>query len=276
MFVSFFKVDIVHLPGTFVGLTNYLRALKDADFFNALRNNAEFLMVSLIFNFWVPIFLATLINEVRKGKTFMRTMYYIPAIAPGIAMMVLWKYIWQPDYGLANYLMSSLGLPRQLWLNNGNMVKWCMQFPGLVMGGGMNMLIYLAALQDVPEEQHESALIDGAGFIRRVFRISLPQILPIVSTMLVLTVIGVFNMFDNVQVMTGGGPSGATETLVFYSYKHAYTFNDYGYAMTLSTMLFLIIFILTVIQMTVGGDREAARDKRARKVALRAAKGGVR
>ncbi len=275
IFVSFFKVDIVNLPGDFVGLDNYIRAFGDNHFFNAVKNNFQFLIISLVMTFWVPIVLATLINEVRKGKTFMRTMYYIPAIAPGIAMMVLWKYIWSPDYGLANYLLSLFNLPRQMWLNDPKLVKWCMQFPGMVMGGGMNMLIYLAALQDIPEEQHESALLDGAGFLRRIWSISLPQILPIISTMLVLAVIGTFNMFDSVQVMTGGGPAGATETIILYSYKHAYTFYDYGYALTLSTIAFLIIFVLTIVQMSLDRDKDAAKARKATKALRKQRQRGV-
>ena len=254
VFVSFFKVNIVKLPGEFIGLSNYVRAFTDNFFHNAVKNNIEFFLIILVLNFWVPIVLASLINEVRKGKVFIRTMYYIPAIAPGIAMMVLWKYIWQPDYGLANFLMRSFGLPDQLWLNDIKLVKWCMQAPGLLMGGGMNMLIYLAALQEIPEEQHESALIDGAGFLRRLRSISLPQIVPIISTMFVLSIIGAFNMFDNVKVITEGGPANATETIILYSYKQAYTFQDYGYALALSTTAFLIIFLLTFIQMRLSRE----------------------
>lgn len=276
IFTSLFKVDIVNLPGEFIGLANYVRAFQDNMFLNAVKNNFQFLITVLLMNFWVPIVLATLINEVRKGKTFMRTMYYIPAIAPGIAMMVLWKFIWQPDYGLANFLMRTLNLPEQLWLNDPKLVKFCMQFPGLVMGGGMNMLIYLAALQDIPEEQHESALLDGAGFFRRIWSISLPQIIPIITTMLVLAVIGAFNMFDNVQVMTGGGPAGATETIILYSYKHAYTFYDYGYALSLSTTAFVIIFILTALQMALDRDKDAAQLKKEQRARRKLAKkGGV-
>ncbi len=250
-FVSFFKVNIVDLPGDFIGFDNYIRAFKDPDFLNSIKNTFQFLLISLVLNFWVPILLATLINEVRRGKTFMRTMYFIPAVAPGIAMSVLWKYIWQPDYGLANFILKSLNLPVQKWLNDPALVKWCIQFPGLIIGGGLTMVIYLAALQDVPEEQHESALLDGAGFFTRIFRISLPQIMPIVTTMLVLAVIDVFNMFDNVQVMTGGGPIGASETMVLYAYDQAYTFLNYGYAITLSVITFICVFILTCIQMSL-------------------------
>jgi multiple sugar transport system permease protein len=271
-FVSFFKVNIVHLPGTFVGLSNYIRALGDNFFHQALRNNVEFFVIGVCMVFWVPILLATLINEIRKGKLFIRTMYYLPAIAPGIAMMVLWKYIWQPDYGLANYLIRIVGLKDQLWLNDAKLVKFCMWFPSMVMGGGMNMLIYLAALQDIPEEQHESALIDGAGFLRRIWSISLPQIMTIIKTMLVLSVIYCFNMFDNVQVMTGGGPSGATETMILYSFKQAYTMMDYGYALTISTLSFLIILTLTVIQMRLDRDKDAEAAKRERRRRIAAAR----
>ena len=267
-FISFFDVSIVDLPGTFIGFANYTRALTDPSFWNALGNNAEFLVVSLCINFWVPILLAALINEVRRGKTFLRTMYFFPAIAPGIAMLVLWKYIWNHDYGLANYLLSLVHIGAQKWLNDPTLVKWCMQFPGLIMGGGLNMMIYLAAMQDVSEELYEAAAIDGAGILRRFRIIALPQILPIISTMLVLSVIDVFNMFDNVQVMTGGGPYGSTDTLILYSFKSAYTGLDYGYGITISTIAFLVVLILTIIQMSLNrGEGDAKVPRRLRRQA---------
>ena len=261
IFASLFKVDIVNLPGEFIGPNNYFRALKDNLFHNALKNNVEFFLIGMIMAFWTPIFLAMLINEIRRGRFFMRTMYYLPAIAPGIAMMVLWRYIWQPDYGLANYVMRILGQPARLWLNDAKLVKWCMWFPSLVMGGGMNMLIYLAALQDIPEEQHESALMDGAGFLRRIISISVPQIKSVISVMFVLAIIYCFNMFDNVQIMTGGGPSGATDTMILYSYREARTNLDYGYALSLSTISFIIILTFTVIQMRLSRDKDETAAK---------------
>jgi len=281
VFASLFKVDIVNLPGEFIGLENYARALRDNFFHNALKNNVEFFLIGLVMAFWMPIFLATLINEVRKGKLFLRTVYYLPAIAPGIAMMVLWKYIWQPDYGLANYIMRILGQPHQLWLNDANLVKWCMWFPSLLMGGGMNMLIYLAALQEIPEEQHESALIDGAGFFRRIWNISIPQIRGIISVMFVLSIIYCFNMFDNVQVMTGGGPAGATDTIILYAFRQARTNLDYGYSLSMSTLSFIIVLTLTAIQMHLDRDRDAEAAKREQRkhvkrlAAVKAGKGGV-
>lgn len=255
-FVSFFKMDIVNPPGEFIGLGNYIRAFSDSAFLSAIRNNVEFFLVTIILAFWVPILLAILINEVRKGKTLARLLYFIPAIAPGIAIAVLWKYIWQPDYGFANFLTGLFGLEPQLWLNDPRLVKWCMQFPGLVMGGGMSMVIYLAAFQDIPEEQYESALIDGAGFWKRIRYIALPQISSIVGIMFILTLIDVFNMFDAPQVMTGGGPSGASETMILYAFKVAYRDMDYSYGITLSNIAFIIVFIFTAIQLSLSGRKD--------------------
>ena len=102
----------------------------------------------------------------------------MPAISPGIGMLVLWKYIWQPDYGLANYILSLLGLPAQLWLNDVKLVKWVIFFPGLIIWGGFNYLIYLAAVQDIPQELFESASIDGAGILQKLWHILLPGISP--------------------------------------------------------------------------------------------------
>ncbi len=256
-FMSFFRVSIVNLPGKFIGLDNFIKAFKDPSFWNAIKNNGEFLIVVLCINFWVPIVLAGLINEVRRGKTFMRTLYFFPAISPGIAMMVLWKFIWNPDFGFMNYLFIQFGLEPQMWLNDSVLVKWCMQFPGLIMGGGLNMMIYLAAYQSIPEELNEAAIVDGAGLFQRFRRIALPQISPIIMIMLVLSVIDVFNMFDNVQFMTGGGPYGSTQTLIWYAYTSAYTGQDYGYGMTLSTIAFLIVLILTIVQMSFDKEKKS-------------------
>ena len=246
-FVSFFKVDIVNLPGTFIGFDNYIRAFQDKEFLNAVLNTFQFLAISLLINFWVPIFLATLINEVRRGKTFMRTMYFIPAVAPGIAMNVLWKYIWQPDYGLANYLLKVLGLPTQKWLNDPMLVKWCMQFPGLVIGGGLTMVIYLAALQSIPKERYEAAELDGAGLWARFRYITMPSLRPTTFYVMVNMIIGSFNVFIQVMMLTGGNPNGKTSTLQYLLYDKAFNQFAFGEASAIGMISAVTIVILTVI-----------------------------
>ncbi|AEE97258.1 carbohydrate ABC transporter permease [Mahella australiensis] len=256
IFVSFFRFNIANPPGEFVGLQNYIRMFSDADLKTAALNTIEFTGISFLFGFWGPIVLAILMNEVRRFNAFFRTMYYIPAIAPGIAMLVLWKYIWNPDYGLANYLISLVGLPPQLWLNDPAQVKWVMFFPGLIIVGGTNYLIYLAAVQDTPIELFEAASIDGAGFFQKLWHILLPSIMPVVQIMALLQVIGAMQIFDQPMIMTGGGPAGASETISLYAFKTAYTGNDYGYAMAILVGLFIVLIILSYIQIRMQREED--------------------
>jgi multiple sugar transport system permease protein len=251
--ISFFKYQIMSPPGIFIGFGNYIRAFKDPYVLNALRNNFEFWIIMLVLNFWVPLALAIMVNEVTKHTGIIRTMFYIPAILPTVVVTILWKYIWQPDYGLANFLMGKVGLPHQLWLNSTLLVKWCMRFPYLFifagLSAGMDFIIYLAGLSNVPRELYESAELDGAGFWRRLFRITLPMIRSTISMLLITNTIAIFNLFDEPKIMTGGGPAKSTETLVLYAFDKAYTGGEFSYATTITTIAFCIVFMLTVMQM---------------------------
>lgn len=251
--ISFFRYQIMNPPGVFIGLGNYVRAFKDPYVLNALKNNLEFWAIMLILNFWVPLVLAIMVNEVKKYKGLVRTLFYIPAILPSVVVTVLWKYIWQPDYGLANFIMDKAGLPHQLWLNSTFLVKWCMRYPYLFifagLSAGMDFIIYLASLNNVPQEMYESAQIDGAGFWSKLFRLTLPTIRPTISMLLITNTIAIFNLFDEPKIMTGGGPAKSTETLVLYAFDKAYTGGEYSYAITITTIAFVIVFMLTVLQL---------------------------
>ena len=256
IFESFFKIDIVNLPGKFIGLGNYIRAFTDKQFLSSAMHNLKFFMYSLVMNFWVPIVLAMLVDEIRKGRTLFRLGYFIPACTPAIAMQVLWKYFWQPDYGLANFFVGKLGIGPQLWLNDPKLVYFCMMFPGLIIGGGMNMVIYLAALQDVPREHYEAAIMDGASIIQRVRHITLPAIKNIVVLLLTLSIIGAFNVMEHILVLTGGGPANSTQTMYLYAYQVGVNTMDYSYAMTMCTIVFVITITLTIVfnKATKSGD----------------------
>jgi multiple sugar transport system permease protein len=255
MLVSFFRFDVMNPPGDFVGFRNYARAFKDPLVRNALKNNVQFWFLVLIMNQFVPLVLAILVDEVRRHKALIRTLYYLPAILPGIVTTVLWKYFWQPDYGLANYVVTSLGFKAQMWLNDVNLVKICMRVPGVLimagMGGGMDFIIYLAALNGINKEMYESAQVDGATFFRRLSRITIPSILPTMGMLVIMSTMGSFNMFDEVMIMTGGGPARSTETLVLYAFQKAYRETDYSYAVTITVLAFIIVFLLTLLQLKV-------------------------
>ena len=247
VFISFFDIDIVNLPGKFCGFDNYIRAISDKMFFSSMWHNIKFLIYSLLMCFWPPIVAAILIDEVRKHKTLLRVLYFIPAVAPGLAMTIIWKYVWNPDYGLANFIIGLFGVEPQAWLNDPNLVYFCMHFSGLIMVGGMNMLIYLAALQEVPKEMYEAAMLDGAGFIQRLRYITFPAIKSNIATMFLLSFTGVFSQLEAVLMWTDGGPFGETETLLSYAYKQATSSLDYSYAITMATIVFVITFVLTAI-----------------------------
>lgn len=256
VFESFFKMDIVKLPGEFIKFDNYIRAFKDTQFLGAFFHNAKAYIYSLLMGFWVPLVLALLIDETRRGRTMFRLAYFIPACTPGIAMTVLWKYFWQPDYGLANYLMDLMHLPRQLWLNSEKLVYFCMAFPGLIISGGMSMVIYLAALQDVPRELYEAAYIDGAGIRKRIRYVTLPGIKGILVLNLTLGIIGALNSMEGVLLLTGGGPANSTQTMLLYAYQQAVNSMDYSYAITMITIVFIATLILTVIFNKVNSEKD--------------------
>lgn len=255
MAITFFKYDIMNPPGPFVGAANYIRALKDPALINAIKNNLQFLLIMILINLFIPMCLAIMVNEVRKYKTLVRTLYYIPAILPSVVVTVLWKYIWQPDYGLANYVLSWFGAEPQMWLNDPALVKWCMRFPYLIifagLSAGMDFIIYLAALNNVPDEWYESAQMDGASFWNKLRYITIPQLGSTISMLLVLNTINIFNLFDEPMIMTGGGPANASETIVLYAFQKAYKDLDYSYATTITTIAFLIVFALTLFQMWI-------------------------
>lgn len=256
VFESFFKINIVKLPGEFIGLDNYIRAFTDTQFLGAFWHNVKFFLYGLVMHFWVPIVLAMLIDEVGKGKAFFRLGYFIPACTPGIAMSILWKYFWQPDYGLANFFITKLGFEAQTWLSNPDLVYFCMSFPGLVLCGGMSVVIYLAALQDVPRENYEAAIIDGASVIQRIRYITLPGIKHIVVLMLTLSIIGSLNSLEGVLIMTGGGPANSTQVMNLYAYQVGVNTMDYSYAMTMMTIVFALTMTLTVIFNKITKERD--------------------
>ena len=248
IFVSFFKINIVNLPGKFCGFDNYVKAFKDIYFYKAVWHNIKFFLYNIVMTFWQPIVLAILVNEMRrKSKTAFRLLYFIPAIVPAIATTILWKYFWNPDYGLANYLVQMFGGEAQLWLNDEKWVYFCMNFPGMVVFGGMSMVYYLAALQDVPNDLYEAAMLEGAGFIKRIRYVTLPGIKNIIITQFILCLTGIFGTMENILLWTGGGPYRETETILVYAYKRATDRMDYSYAITLSTIVFVVTLIITYI-----------------------------
>ena len=245
--LSFTNWDLVSKP-IWVSFYNYKHLLNDETFIKALTNTLYYTIISVPLGMTVSLLLAIAMNQKIKGILAFRTAFFIPVISSMVAISLLWRYIYNSQYGLLNYFLGLIGIPPQNWLGN---IKLAM--PSLILmsvwkGLGQNMMIWLAALQGIPEELYEAARIDGANKGQQFKNITLPLLSPTTFFMLILGIIGSFQVFESSYVMTNGGPANATLTIVLYLYSNAFEWLKMGYASAMSYILALIIFVITLIQ----------------------------
>jgi multiple sugar transport system permease protein len=235
-------------PPLFKGFDNYRDLfLEDRLFGRSLYNTIYYVVLFVPLQITLSLGLALLLNQKVKGLAIYRTLFYIPSIVPIVANSILWIWILQPQWGLLNFLLSLVGIKGPLWLSS---VAWAK--PSLIMmslwGSGGAMIIFLAGLQGVPQHLYEAAEIDGANRWHKFWNITIPLLTPTIFFVLILGVIGSFQVFTQAYIMTGGGPADATLFYMFYLYRRAFVFYNMGYASAMAWILFLIIFVLTVIQ----------------------------
>ncbi|HMN26562.1 MAG TPA: sugar ABC transporter permease [Caldilineaceae bacterium] len=237
-------------PPIFRGLGNYRDLFTEDRLFGlSLYNTAYYVFFFVPLQIALSLGLALLLNQQVRGLAIYRTLFYIPSIVPLVANSILWIWILQPQWGLLNYLLSLIGVKGPLWLNS---VAWSK--PSLIMmslwGSGGAMIIFLAGLQGIPQHLYEAAEIDGANRWRKFWSITIPLLTPTIFFVLVLGVIGSFQVFTQAYIMTGGGPADSTLFYMFYLYRRAFVFHNMGYASAMAWILFVIIFVLTLIQFT--------------------------
>ena len=235
---------------SFVGLQNFAMVLFDATFWLSLLRTLEYVAWSLFFVFLSPIILAIILNEIPTCKVIFRIIYYLPAIVSGLVVMLMWKMFFDPsDSGIFNQLLSYLGLGPSGWLSSQRtaMISILIPLGWSTMGPGC--LIYLAALKTVPDDLYEAAAIDGGGFFARLFHVMLPTIKPLLMIQLIFVLIGAFQSADNVLVMTGGGPDGATNVIGLEIFTNAYVYMRFGIAVAIAWILGFLLIGLTMFQM---------------------------
>lgn len=248
-----------------VGLGNYARAAADPDVAIALWNTAWYSFISVPLGLAVALILALLLNQPLRGIALFRTIFYMPALVGGVATIMMWLWVFNPEYGLLNsvllrswHLLAALGLeqaadwPLPKWIFSDLWAK-----PALILmslwGTGASMLIFLAALQNVPESLYEAAELDGAGPWRKFAFVTIPQISPALFFNLVMGIIGSFQVFTSAFIMTKGGPANATYFFVLGIYLNAFQFLKMGYASALGWMLAAIILVLTLLAFRSSG-----------------------
>ena len=232
-----------------IGLENFRQLLfEDELFWIATRNTFFYSFGSVILGTIGALIVALLLNQKLPGTTALRVVYYMPSIASGVAVSILWLWLFNPQVGLVNYLLSLVGIKGPLWLAS---QQWAL--PALIIkslwGIGANMIILLAGLQGVPVSLYEAARIDGANKWHEFRHVTLPMLSPVLFFVLVISMIGSFQILTDVLVMTQGGPGTATFVYVFYIYRAAFQYLKMGYASALAWILFAIILALTLLQL---------------------------
>jgi ABC-type sugar transport system permease subunit len=246
-------------PATWVGLENYkFLFTRDPTFWPSLKVTVLWVVISVPATLLAGLALAVVVNRSIKGVKVFRTIFYLPVVLPAVAVLTLWKYIYDPTYGLANQLLAFLHLPTSLWLGDAHVALPAILIVGVWSVGG-TMMIFLAGLQAVPEEIQEAAKVDGAGAFRRFTRITLPMIGPIMMLQLMLALNGAFQTFNQVAILTKGGPGHSTNLLMYKIYNDGFadfiTSPQLGYATAEVWVLFVIVMLVTVVMLRLTRSR---------------------
>ncbi|HYN89132.1 MAG TPA: sugar ABC transporter permease [Ardenticatenaceae bacterium] len=247
--------DWAIMPGArseFLGFANYTRALADPIFWTALRNTVLYTVVTVPAQMALAMLLALVLHHITWGRVFFRTLYYLPVITSWVVVSLLFKFLFHSQGGLVNYVLKDgLHLVADYipWLQNAGTALLVVMLLGIWKGIGWSMVIFLAALQGIPHDLHEVAAIDGANRRQRFWNVTLPLMRPTLVFVLVMLVIGGFNVFLSVFLITGGGPMHRTESILTYMYGQAFDFLELGYGSALSFLLAGIIFTLSFLQI---------------------------
>ncbi len=240
----------------FVGLEYYIRLFKDPIFYTALKNNFLFAVISLMFQVGGGLIIAAILEDklIRKFQPFFRTVIFMPSVVSIVVVGLLWQLIYNPEIGLVNGALHAIGQSdwAHSWLGDSKTAIYAVVAVSQWQYTGYMTMLFLIAMQKIPAEYYEAAMMDGASRIKTFFSITVPQIKEMILVGTVVTVIGAFKVFDEVYIMTFGGPGRSTEVLGTMLYRAAFRNDEMGYASTIGTMIFLITLTLSLIQLKLG------------------------
>ncbi len=253
--VSFFDWDALS-PPEYVGLENYNKVLYRDRLVPIAFKNTVYLMIGIPIGMAFSLMLAMAMNRNIKGISLFRTLYFLPVVSSVVATSILWRWIFNPEFGLLNVVLNYLGIDGPLWLGSEDWAKPALIIMGVWGGLGFNMLLYLAALQNVPRELLEAATIDGAGVWQRFRHVTWPMLTPTTFFIVVTSIIGTFQVFAQIHLMTrsnspgaiGGGPHWATLTVIYYIWMNGFHYFEMGYASAIAWILAAVIMVFTIAQ----------------------------
>lgn len=233
--------------GAFIGLQNYVTAFtKDTRFWLTVRNTVLYVLMYVPCSLVLAFFIGWLLSRKIKFLGFFRTVFYIPYITAGVAVTIMWGWLFNGSYGIINYVLSLVGIQGPNWLGDKRTALICIVIMNL-WSIGNNILIMLAGIQDIPTSYYESAELDGASTIRQVFSITLPLVTPTIFFNLTVGTIGAFQLFNQPYILTDGGPVDSTRTMAMLIFQNAFEYGKMGYASSVAWVLFVIIMAVTLL-----------------------------
>jgi ABC-type sugar transport system permease subunit len=232
---------------TFTGLDNYIRLFQDEIFFTALKNTLYFTVLVVPLQCGVALLLAILVNKKVKVASIGRVFFFSPVVTSMVVVAILWTFLYNVDNGLINNALNFLGIENQSFLLSPDQAMNSIIFMSIWQAAGFQMMIFLAGLKDVPEELYEAAEVDGANIWQKFRNVTLPSIQHVTGFVLIITTIQAFRLFIQPYVMTNGGPSDSTKTLVFMLYENGFQFRDVGYSSAIAVVFFIVVILTSLI-----------------------------
>ncbi|WP_309086199.1 sugar ABC transporter permease [Chelativorans sp.] len=252
VYFSLTEWNLLTQEATFVGVKNYVDALsQNPDFWHVLRNSFVFAIGLVPLNMSLALTLALALSRPFRGVVFFRTVFFAPVVTSAVAWAIVWRFLLQGEGGAVNQLLAIVGIGGPNWLREPDWAMVAVIVTRVIKMVGLNMILYIAALQAIPRDYEAAARLEGASNWQ-IFRMVIwPLLAPTTLVIFVITMIGSFKVFDHIYLMTGGGPENGTLVLAFYIYEQGFKFFNVGYASALAMIMFVIVLVLTVIQMTL-------------------------
>jgi multiple sugar transport system permease protein len=248
LYLSFTGETLTGANGGLNGFANYAEALGDPDMWRSFGNTAWFTLLSTVPLVVLSLAFAVLVNLGLPGRWLWRLSFFMPYLLASTVVVMFWSWMYNPKIGLINGVLGQFGIAPVAWLQDPNVAMFSVVLTTLWWTIGFNFLLYLAALQNIPEQQFEAAAIDGAGKWRQLFSIVIPQLAPTTALIVTLQVLASLKVFDQIYMLTNGGPAGSTRSLVQYIYESGFTGYRFGYSSAISYLFFAIIVLVSLAQ----------------------------
>lgn len=242
---SFFKMNGYN-PDKFVGLTNYIKVITNSDFPRIMWNTVQYVFWSFVIGFVPPIIIAFILNEMLHARKMLRTVIYLPAVLPGVTILLLWYFMYSPtETGLLNMILARFGMEPYGWLNDARFTILYIVIEMTWAGFPGTMFLYYTSIQGIDNTLYEAALLDGAGPVKRFIHVAVPQMAGLIVLNIIRQMMSVFQVLQEPMVLTGGGPNGASTSLGYQMYQYGFVTGRVGESLALGTIIFLILIVFT-------------------------------